>query len=95
MNDFDGDGDQDLLWRNTGTGQASLWDMDGGVRTDAFTFALQGDAEILAIREMNGDAATDVLARQSDGTLVMFEMQNDAAPEISAIGTLSSGWELV
>ncbi len=27
--DFNGDGNSDILWQNTNTGQASVWEMDG------------------------------------------------------------------
>ena len=29
MGDFDGAGVDDILWQNTSTGQASIWDMNG------------------------------------------------------------------
>ena len=34
-NDFDGDGNSDLLWRNTSSGQNYVWFMDGGTRLSA------------------------------------------------------------
>jgi len=37
--DFDGDGKGDLVWRNTGTGQATLWLMDGFARRQGASLA--------------------------------------------------------
>ena len=54
--DFNGDGTDDLMWQNAGTGATSEWLMAGGsVASNPFTPAAPG-WNVVAAGDLNGDA---------------------------------------
>src|SRR5688572_7574005 len=66
--DFDGDGKDDLLWRNSATGENYLYFMDGRTikPTEGFTRAVTDlNWQVAGIGDFDGDAKADVLWRNS------------------------------
>jgi hypothetical protein len=60
--DFDGDGKQDLLWRNTSTGQVGIWLMNGsGAKAAAVLSAPPFAWVIINTGDFNGDGKSDIL----------------------------------
>jgi hypothetical protein len=60
--DFNGDGKQDILWRNTRTGEVDIWFMNGAsviAKADVGTAGL--DWKIAGIANFNGDGKSDIL----------------------------------
>src|SRR5262249_25110758 len=80
--DFDGDGNADLLWRQSSTGSLAVWDMIGAGIKDTGIVTFQGNPiapdaswNIVEIADFNGDGNTDLLWRQSTtGTLSEWTM---------------------
>jgi autotransporter passenger strand-loop-strand repeat protein len=66
MDDFNGDGSTDMLWRNTGTGQVGIWNSNG---SGGFTYQTinQGDLswQIVGVGSFNGDGIADILWRNT------------------------------
>jgi serralysin len=80
IGDFNGDGNSDVLWRNI-DGTLVDWSMNGSQITSIQQVTLQGspaapDASwsIAGIGDFNGDGASDVLWRNTNGTLIDWSM---------------------
>jgi hypothetical protein len=67
--DFNRDGSQDLLWRNSSTGRTTIWYMTGptwnGGYADVEPTVSDPDWQIVAIRDFNNDGSPDLLWRNS------------------------------
>jgi len=65
--DFNGDGTFDLLWRNTQSGNVSVWFLHGGAFTGGgFNFGDVSDLgyQIVGVGDFNGDGIYDLLWRK-------------------------------
>ncbi|KJU86726.1 FG-GAP repeat-containing protein [Candidatus Magnetobacterium bavaricum] len=72
--DFNGDGNSDVLWRNTKTGDVYIWLMDGKSITGG-NFVVKGvslDWDIKAVGDFNGDDKSDVLWQNTAGDVYMW-----------------------
>lgn len=82
--DFDGDGQTDLVWRNTQTGRVVLWLMNGTTRTGT-TVRWSGDAAWvpIAAADFNADGKRDLAWRNATtGRVIVSTMSG-----VSAAGT--------
>jgi hypothetical protein len=72
--DFDRNGRADLVWRNSITGQVSIWTSTGvGFTADALTEAGVGPEWALAgIGDFQGDGYSDLIWRRTEGTFGTF-----------------------
>src|SRR5205807_896627 len=63
--DFNGDGKPDILWHNAGTGQISVWLMNGTQFISATNFGGKSAASLpwhpVATGDFNGDGKPDIL----------------------------------
>jgi beta-glucanase (GH16 family) len=80
IGDFGGDGRSDILWRNT-DGALMDWTMDGSQIASTQEVTLQGNAalpeaswSVAGIGDFNGDGRSDILWRDSNGTLMEWAM---------------------
>ncbi len=60
VGDFNGDGQTDLLWQNTATGQVAIWRMNGPtyVRDEFFSPTV---GKVQSVGDFNGDGIDDIL----------------------------------
>ncbi|MBF0539744.1 MAG: DUF1566 domain-containing protein [Nitrospirae bacterium] len=67
MSDFNGDGNADLLWRDTATGDIAMWLMNGATITGGnyVSRGVPAEWQIKAIGDFNGDARSDVLLQDT------------------------------
>jgi hypothetical protein len=74
--DFDGDGKDDILWRNDSTGQVYMQLMNGTMIVGGGLFYTEPNLawQIVALGDYNGDGKSDILWR-NDATGVVYEMQ--------------------
>jgi len=74
-----GEADRDVLWRNSSTNQLIEWNVTGSAVTDTFDFgAVRPDASwsIAGVGDFNGDRASDILWRDSNGEVVTWTMRD-------------------
>ena len=78
--DFNGDGKQDILWRNTQTGEVRIWYMDGAaIGANDYVDTVSLDWRIVAIADFNGDGFSDILwINTVDGSFAIWLMRGDA-----------------
>jgi len=75
--DFNGDGKQDILWRNSQTGEVDIWFMNGpSVISKNYVATVGLDWKIAGIGDFNGDGTSDILWQNIvDGSFVIWIMQ--------------------
>jgi hypothetical protein len=84
--DFDGDGNEDILWRNTSTGATVLWLMAGATRLAAQKVDRVPVAwRVVGIGEFNGDGKADIMWRNTaTGANIVWQM--DGFTRVAAVG---------
>ena len=82
IGDFTGDGEADILWRNSSTDTLAMWLMNGSTIESSASPTFQGNAvspdatwNIVEIGDFTGNGDSDILWQQSTtGTLVEWQM---------------------
>jgi FG-GAP-like repeat len=100
IGDFDGDGDNDILWRNGSS--VSLWTMNKGafVSQTALTQSANPNFVVAGVGDFNNDGRQDVVWRnQSTNTTVLWlfsanNAQNPNPPAVILPATSSSAWQI-
>ncbi|HEY0994970.1 MAG TPA: fibronectin type III domain-containing protein [Gemmatimonadaceae bacterium] len=61
--DFNGDGQEDLLWRHSGTGDVGIWPMNGTTWSDQFVpvASVNTEWEVAAAADFTGDGKPDIV----------------------------------
>jgi hypothetical protein len=78
--DFNRDGKQDILWRNTQTGELRIWYMSGSSILSNDGVATVGlEWKIVGIGDFDGDGFSDILWENiNDGTIAIWTMRGDS-----------------
>ncbi len=94
--DFNGDGRTDILWRNTLSGDAGVWLMDGTAVTGYFPIGTVSTAwQIAGTGDFNGDGQTDILWRNTlSGDVGVWLMDGTTVTGYFPIGTVSTAWQI-
>jgi hypothetical protein len=94
--DFNGDGKMDVLWRNSDTGQLTIWLMGGLAPISIGSPGTVADIDwtIQGLADFNGDGKTDILWRHArSGQLYIWFMDGTNATSEVSIGTVfDSSW---
>lgn len=101
--DFDGDGNADLLWNDTGTWQHAIWFMDANIRLGAapLSVGILDEWQVATLQDFDADGRTDILWRNTtldDGRNVIWLMDGATrkAGGIAPIHTVRDvAWELI
>jgi hypothetical protein len=106
IGDFNGDGKSDVLWHNT-NGTLVDWTMSGSQITASQAITIQGqiaspDASwsIAGIGDFNGDGKSDILWRNTNGTLIDWTMNGSqvaSTQEVTLQGspaTPDASWQI-
>ncbi len=89
--DFTGDGRADIFWRNTLTGNNSIWEMNGSGFMGSIDLQLQGNPNWQAVgaADLTGDGKADILWRNKrNGRNLVTEMDGTAIKDNIAIKRL-------
>jgi kumamolisin len=78
--DFNGDGKQDVLWRNTQTGEVRIWYMSGStVLSDDHVATVGLDWKIAGVGDFNGNGISDILWENTmNGSIAIWIMRGDS-----------------
>ncbi len=90
--DFDGDGEWDILWRNTDNGQNALWRISNGQLAANLRVPSAGNLDwtIAIVADYDGDGRADILWRNAtSGQMALWRMNgatrlaNEAVPTVA------------
>jgi hypothetical protein len=95
--DFDGDGKQDLAWRNLSTGALTTWLLDGAVLTGSISYAPVNLAwQLRAVGDYYGDAAPDLVWQNTTtGELYLWVRDAGALLPDTSLGFTNLAWAVV
>ena len=60
-----------------------------------YDFGFDGNLEILAIRELDGDGGMGILAEAPTGDIGVFMFNDGEAPTFAHIGNVPTDWQLL
>jgi Domain of unknown function (DUF4347)/FG-GAP-like repeat len=94
--DFSGDGKSDILWRNDLDDRVVLWTMDGTTVVSSVatsTPTLDQKWKAAGTGDFNGDGKADMLWRNDDGSVALWQMNGTAVTSIAtSTPRLDSSW---
>jgi hypothetical protein len=96
--DFDGDGTDDMLWRQTGsnTNGLYLWRMQAGKVVFGGFLEIQPDAtwQIATAGDFDGDGYADIVWRHTSGALFIWLMNGRRIKGATWLDPISLDWEI-
>jgi FG-GAP-like repeat len=93
-NDFNGDGNSDILWRNI-DGSVALWQMDGNTPISQAMIGYVGtDWKIAGTGDFNDDGNSDILWRNTDGSVALWQMDGNTTLSANVIGYVGTDWKI-
>ncbi len=92
--DFDGDGNEDILWHNASTGAAVIWLMEGETKLDSGSIGKPPLVwQVAGVGEFNGDGKADILWRNtSTGGALVWQMDGLVKTAAVGIGGAPTDW---
>jgi hypothetical protein len=91
--DVDGNGASDLVWRNSSSGQVSVWLMNGSsVAAAGGLPAVGGTWAIVGIGDFNADGRADLLWRDGAGNVAIWLLNGLAPPSTAVLGNVSTAY---
>jgi hypothetical protein len=99
VGDFNGDGKDDILWRNSSSGDVSFWLSNSGTGYTGVTIADIGVVPtswtIQQVGDFNGDSKADILWRNSNGDVALW-LSNATAGfsgfTVQDLGVIPANW---
>ena len=95
LNDFDGDGKSDLLWRNTANGSEVIWKSANSATVQGVNTLGDQNWKVMALGDFDGDGKADILWRNtSSGANTIWKSGNSATSQaVSPLGNLD--WKIM
>jgi hypothetical protein len=90
--EFNGDGNNDFLWRND-NGSVATWDMYDRSSSGAAIATVSNDWHIADTGDFNGDGKSDILWRNDSGAVATWDM-NDRSYAGLVIATVPNDWHI-
>jgi FG-GAP-like repeat/Bacterial pre-peptidase C-terminal domain len=95
LGDFNGDGNADILWRNTLTGAAAIWLTNGINIINAGVLPISANWKIEGAADYNRDGKTDLLWREeTTGQIVQWLMNGVGKLSEGSISGVPLDWQL-
>lgn len=95
LGDVDGDGKDDIFWRNTGNGQFAVWLMNGLVFRSGLNYGPPVTYVIAGIGDFNADGRADVLWNDPGSRIASIWFSTGTGFTVSQIGQYGSDWNMV
>jgi hypothetical protein len=94
VNDFNGDGKSDILWRNDG-GPMAIWDMnDGNLLSSNPLGSVPANWKVAGTGDFNGDHKTDILWRNDAGAVAIWDMNDNNILASNSLGSVPANWHI-
>jgi hypothetical protein len=94
--DFNGDGNTDLLFRDTNSGTVAIWFLNssGGIQSSAAvgTVSTASTWQIAQTGDYNGDGYSDLLWTDSSGNVAIWFMRGAAIASTAGLGNVGTSW---
>ncbi len=96
VGDFDGDGRNDILWRN-GSSNVVWYMLGGSVINSEFLPSVGPTWSPVAVGDYNGNAVDDIIWYDSaSGVVAMWSLTGmGVPPAVTTLGVVASGWTVV
>jgi hypothetical protein len=94
--DFNGDGYNDIVWRNYATGDTEIWLMNGTLQTSTLYLPnVSTNWVIDGVGDFNGDGNPDLLWRDySSGLIGFWLMQGNSIIDTALLEPVGGGWAI-
>jgi len=93
VGDFDGDGNADILWQNSTTGQVYIWLMNGtAIKSAASPGTTTLDWSIQGVGDFNGDGKSDILWRNTTTGQVYAWLMNGTSIASNGVVAANPGF---
>jgi uncharacterized repeat protein (TIGR03803 family) len=97
--DFNGDGNADILWQNTSSGQVSIWEMDGTTKIGggpAGSINPGPSWKAVGTGDFNHDGLSDILFQNaSSGQVSIWEMDGTTKIGGGPVANLGPSWHAI
>lgn len=103
IGDFNGDGNPDVLWRNSENSQVAVWLMNGANRTSTAILTVSGsttpmtmtaDWKVEGIGLFDGTGRQGIVWRSSTGSIVVWSMNGLNSPTATVLGNVSTSYSI-
>ena len=96
VGDFNGDGQNDYLWRYLPTGQNVIWQMNNGaIATVRSLFTVDSSWRINLAADLNNDGTSDILWQRNSGENVVWYLNNGQFSSADSLFTVADqNWKL-
>ena len=93
--DVDGDGMDDIVWRNTATGQSAIWLMNGFDVVDTIGLSAPSQWQVTHTGDFDGDGVQDLVWRNTATGETAIWLMNDGRFASGAIVLARADWSVV
>ncbi|MBN8964811.1 MAG: VCBS repeat-containing protein, partial [Rhizobiales bacterium] len=86
----------DLVWRNSTNGNLAIWKLTRSGQVTAMTSlgTVSKAYHIQALDDFNGDGKDDILWRNDNGQVALWQMNGSSVASATTVSTLSSAWHI-
>jgi hypothetical protein len=93
IGDFNGDGNDDLLWRNSSTGALTMWFLNNGVVTSSATVGTVATTWSVDLTgDFNGNGKSDILWTHTSGARAMWFMNGATIASTASLANVPTAW---
>jgi FG-GAP-like repeat len=93
VGDFYGDGNVDILWRDSNTGTVAIWNMNGfQVSATSSLGAVPSTWNIVQTGDYNGDGTSDIMWQDGSGNLAVWYLKAGHLSSTATLGNIGTTW---